>query len=85
MTIFFLSGVVHIGPGVFENEPPLSIFPFKNREKSRGEVYFVPPVQKKIVNRVLSQFGECALTQLFRDPVDYDLLDLHSKKVRLVF
>ena len=54
MTIFFLSGGRQIGPGVFENGPPLSIFPFINREKSRGEAYFVPPVQKKIVNRVLS-------------------------------
>ena len=53
---FFLSGGGQIGPGVFENEPPLS----QNSStlnlgiKSRRErLYFVPPVQKNIVNRVL--------------------------------
>ena len=47
-TIFFLSGGGQIGPGVFENEPPLSIFPFKIGKNREGRPILSPPDKKKL-------------------------------------
>ncbi len=46
LTIFFLSGGVQIGPGVFENEPPLSILPFKIGKNRKGRPILYPPYKK---------------------------------------